>query len=452
MMERARILLVDDSRTVRFQVRQTLESEPQLTFDIEEAEDGLLAIQYLSRCPHHALPDAVILDRNMPNMNGDEVALLMRSDPHWSQSQILMLTAQAAIEELVKGLSYLQVDDYVPKPFHAGEFLARLKVLLRIRYAEQEQHRAYKELKEAKLELAETQAMAAMTKVFEKFVPRQFLDRIGRDGMENIEVGYAEGNEITLVFSDIRSFTNLSENRSPRDVFAMLNEYFEYMQGPMDKYGGFIDKFIGDAIMAIFDGPNQAQNAVQASIAMQTELRTLNTLRRKRRELELATGIGVHSGFAILGTLGSSSRMDSTVIGDTVNLASRLEGLTKFYASPVIISQGTLDMIPVDERPKHRLIDFVRVKGKEQPISIYEIIDSHPEELAAQKTAILDDFSVAFDHYQKQNWEDAVAGFSGCLQKAPDDYISTMYLKRAEDYKQDPPETNWDGVYRMTSK
>ena len=452
MMERAKILLVDDSRTVRFQVRQTLESEPALKFDIEEAEDGLLAIQYLSRCPHQLLPDAVILDRNMPNMSGDEVALLMHADPHWSQCQILMLTAQTAIEELVKGLSHLHVDDYVSKPFHAGEFLARLKVLLRIRYAEQEQRRAYQALKAAKIELAETQAMVAMTKIFEKFVPRQFLDRIGRDGMENIEVGYAEGSEITLVFSDIRSFTDLSENRAPRDVFAMLNEYFESMQGPMDRYGGFIDKFIGDAIMAIFDGPDQAKNAVQASIAMQDELRTLNILRRERRELALATGIGIHSGFAILGTLGSRSRMDSTVIGDTVNLASRLEGLTKFYACPVIISQNTLDMIPVRERPKHRMIDLVRVKGKEQPIRIYEIIDSHPEELAAQKKAILADFTAAFDHYQQQNWGEAVAGFSGCLQQAPDDYISQIYLKRAEEYKTEPPKADWDGVYRMTTK
>lgn len=320
MMERTKILLVDDSRTVRFQVRQTLESATELNCEIEEAEDGLLAIQYLSRLQHHELPDAIILDRNMPNMSGDEVALLLRSDPLWSQSQILMLTAQSSIDELIKGLSHLKVDDYVPKPFHAGEFLARLKVLLRIRYAEQEQRRAYKELQEAKIELAETQAMAAMTKVFEKFVPRQFLDRISRDGIENIEVGYAEGNEITLVFSDIRSFTSLSESRSPRDIFAMLNEYFEAMQGPMDQYDGFIDKFIGDAIMALFDGPDQALKAVSASTAMQTELRTLNILRRKRCEPELATGIGVHSGFAILGTLGSRSRMDSTVIGDTVNL------------------------------------------------------------------------------------------------------------------------------------
>ena len=109
-------------------------------------------------------------------------------------------------------------------------------------------------------------------------------------------------------------------------------------------------------------------------------------------------------------------------------------------------------MIPESKRPSHRLIDWVRVKGKEQPISIYEVIDSHPEELAIQKKNILEDFTRTLDQYQNQNWDEAIAGFSACLQKAPDDYISTMYLKRAEDYQKNPPEADWDGVYCMTSK
>ena len=192
-LDRARVLIVDDSRTVRFQVRETLEDEESYPFQIEEREDGVEAMNFLLRLPDHALPDVMILDRNMPNMSGDEVAKLVKSDPRLSSIQILMLTAQSSVDEMIRGLSHLQVDDYISKPYNGGEFLARLNVLLRIRKAERQQQLAFEQLKETKVQLAETEAMASMTNLFEKFVPSPFLDHVKEGGIEQIESGLAEG-------------------------------------------------------------------------------------------------------------------------------------------------------------------------------------------------------------------------------------------------------------------
>jgi adenylate cyclase len=452
-LERARILLVDDSRTVRYQVRKTLEEAPGNPFQVEEANDGLEAMQRLISLPSTALPDVIVLDRNMPHMSGDEVALLIKSDDRLNKIQILMLTAQSSIDEMIKGLSHLQVDDYVSKPYHAGEFLARIKALLRIRQAERQQRYAFEQLKAARLELAETQAMATMTRLFQKFVPGQFLERMDNgEGLEQIKAGLAEGKEVTLLFSDIRSFTSLAEGRPPREIFSMLNEYFDVMQNSLDQHSGFIDKFIGDAIMAIFDGEDQALNAVKSATQMHNDLRELNELRKSRQEVPLEIGIGVHSGYSIIGTLGSHSRMDFTVIGDTVNLASRLEGLTKHYLCPLIISRDTLLMIPFEQRPPHRLVDMVQVKGKEQPVAIYEAIDASAEEVAAQKVSVLVAYERAISVYQEQAWSKAVDLFSQIVEQAPLDALSKIYLDRAVYFLENPPEENWNGVFRMSSK
>jgi len=263
----ARALVVDDSRTVRVRVRRLLEGTEDFNFEVSEAADGSEALKLLEKTAIDRLPDVILLDRNMPRVSGDACIRILKSDPVWKTIPVIFLTAQADKAEVVRGLSLLGCDDYLPKPFDAGEMLARVKSLTRLKMAEDEgrtltrnleralesQRKAYAELKAAKIELAETQAAANMMRLFEKFVPKQFLHRIAKNGLENVKAGNVQANRITTLFSDLRSFTTTSEGMTPQALFDFLNEYLAEMQRPIDQYGGFVDKFIGDAIMALFD-------------------------------------------------------------------------------------------------------------------------------------------------------------------------------------------------------
>ena len=199
--------------------------------------------------------------------------------------------------ELVKGLTLLGVKTTaLAKPFDAGEMIARVKALVRAKKAEDQnralthnleraleaQRKAYEELKTTKISLAETQAVAMMTRVFEKFVPKQFLQRIALDGLESLKPGNVLASRITILFSDLRSFTTISEGMTAKDLFALLNDYLAQMQGPIDHFGGFVDKFIGDAIMALFDQESsaQAEAAVNAAVGMQRRLAEWNHKRQ----------------------------------------------------------------------------------------------------------------------------------------------------------------------------
>jgi len=384
----ARALVVDDSRTVRVRVRRLLEGSEDFNFEVSEAADGCEALKLLEKTAIDRLPDVILLDRNMPSVSGDACIRILKSDPVWKTIPVIFLTAQADKAEVVRGLSLLGCDDYLAKPFDAGEMLARVKSLTRLKMAEDEgrtltrnleralesQRKAYAELKAAKIELAETQAAANMMRVFEKFVPKQFLERIAKNGLENVKAGNVQANRITTLFSDLRSFTTISEGMTPQALFDFLNEYLAEMHGPIDQYGGFVDKFIGDAIMALFDqeGAAQAEAAVKAAIGMQQRLREWNGERHGRREQPVACGIGIHSGVVMLGTLGSTTRIASTVIGDAVNLASRLEGLTKYYGARIIVSDDTWGQLDQGIFESRRL-DLVSVKGRDAPVTIREI-------------------------------------------------------------------------------
>ena len=312
-----RVLVVDDSRTVRITLRRILETAGGSDFEVEEAADGAEALKFMEKTPADRLPDIVLLDRNMPRMSGDACIRILKSDPVWKTIPVIFLTAQADKAELVKGLTLLGSEDYLAKPFDAGEMIARVKALVRAKKAEDQsraltrdleraletQRRAFEELKTTKINLAETQAVAIMTRVFEKFVPKQFLQRIALNGLERLKPGNALASRITILFSDLRSFTTISEGMTAQDLFALLNEYLAQMQGPIDRYGGFIDKFIGDAIMALFDQENsdQAEAAVKTAIGMQRRLAEWNRERQGSTNVSFASGIGIHTGMVMLG-------------------------------------------------------------------------------------------------------------------------------------------------------
>jgi class 3 adenylate cyclase len=223
---------------------------------------------------------------------------------------------------------------------------------------------------------------------FRKFVPRQFLDRLATRGLGNIALGEADAGVVTILFADIRSFTTLSETLPPQELLNFLNAYFESMNAPIHANGGFIDKFIGDAIMALFineDPAVGARNAVRTSLDMLTALQNHNELRKLEGAEPISIGLGIHTGETVIGTVGSVDRMDSTVLGDAVNLASRIESLTKQYAAQILISSSTYRHIATDPTIHCREIGIVDVRGREEPETIYEVLSGTPHDMVEIK-------------------------------------------------------------------
>jgi class 3 adenylate cyclase len=248
--------------------------------------------------------------------------------------------------------------------------------------------RLYETLRTTRAELAETEKVAAMTRTFEKFVPRQFLRRVAKDGLEHIALGVAETEELTMLFSDLRSFTSLSERLAPQELLNFLNAYFRRMNRAVRESHGFVDKFIGDAVLALFDrrasagAALHADDAVCAAIAMQRAVEDYN---KGHEERPIASGIGLHTGSVVIGTVGAEDRMDSTVLGDAVNVASRLESLSKRYGASILVSGQTLERVRSVEEYAVREIDCVRVVGREAPVQVYEVCGCHPEPLRRSK-------------------------------------------------------------------
>ncbi|MBF0290173.1 MAG: transporter substrate-binding domain-containing protein [SAR324 cluster bacterium] len=306
-------------------------------------------------------------------------------------------------------------------------------------------------------QLAETKKIVSMTKTFQKFVPEQFLQRISTEGMEDIGLGNAETTSLTILFSDIRAFTTFSEKLSPKDLLDFLNSYFKKMNQSIHDNHGFIDKYIGDAIMALFDNPEgteheEALNAIQAAVAMQQSIQVFNQERQHQQIPPIEIGIGIHSGPVIVGTVGSEERLDSTVIGDTVNLASRLEGVTKLYGAGIIISAETFSLLKNEEQFQWRELDRIRVKGKKEPMGIFEIFDHDPPEVQGMKKKTAGLIMEGLIYRQIQDWDTAQKAFEEALTIHPDDKVAKQHIQHLQQLQLLQLSDDWDGAITLEQK
>ena len=240
--------------------------------------------------------------------------------------------------------------------------------------------------------------------------------------------------------------------QTPAETVAMLNDYFTVMSQIVLDHTGFLDKYIGDAIMAVFNAPvalpNHTASACEAAYDMLLELKTLNEEWGQRGTPHLDIGIGVNTGEAVVGNMGAEQRFNYTAIGDTVNLASRLEGLNKMYRTHIIVSEFTF--AGVKDRFRFRELDYVRVKGKHKPIVIYELVSKKGEDPAKERLCSM--FSGALALYRERRFSEAMDGFASLLKEHPDDGPSSVYMERCRGYLTEPPPEDWDGVYAAKTK
>ena len=288
-------------------------------------------------------------------------------------------------------------------------------------------------------------------KTFSQYLSPGVIALIEKDPQKYIRPG-GETKELTVMFSDIRGFTTLSEGLSADELVLLLNEYLGEMTDVIFRSLGTLDKYIGDAIMAFWGSPypqtDHAYRACACALEMVRSLEKLNTRWQAQGRKQISIGVGLNSGPVNVGNMGSAKRLAWTVMGDNVNLASRLEGMTKEYRTRVVISEGTYRQIA--DKFVCRDLDKIRVKGKLQPVTIYELLD-----FAEQKEKyepLLSPFRHAMEAYREQNWQEAARRLGEMLTRFPDDGPTQIFLDRVLEFIQNAPEPDWDGVYVMKTK
>lgn len=296
----------------------------------------------------------------------------------------------------------------------------------------------------------ESRAKRQIAGLFGQYIPPELVEELNRHpelcSMEG------ESRELTVLFSDIRDFTSIAESMPPQELSKLINFHLTAMTEVIQKHRGTIDKYIGDAIMAFWGAPlsdsEHAAHALEAALEMQTVLKDLTPLAHSLGWPPLRMGIGLNTGAMVVGNMGSQFRRAYTVMGDAVNLASRVESLTKDYGVEIIVGETVQAALP---NFAFRELDRVKVKGKDQPVSIYEPLGRADQVDAAQQRELAL-FSEVLKHYRAQRWNEALQILDDLLREHPDTKLYQLYLERIRYFSANPPPTDWDGVFSFKTK
>jgi len=290
-----------------------------------------------------------------------------------------------------------------------------------------------------------------MRSTMSRYMSAEVVDELLKSGESQLG---GKNQLVTILFSDLRNFTTISEKLGPRDTVSMLNEYFEEMVDVIMSNKGVLDKYIGDAIMASygvpFKGSYDADHAVKTANGMFSALRDLNAKRIETDQMLIDIGVGISTGDVIVGNIGSPKRLEYTVIGDAVNLSSRLEGVTKQYGAKILLSEYTKNTLKDDYILRE--IDFITVKGQTKPVAIHESLDHFTEQTFPGMTTALSHYEKAYQAMRQRDWPAAKTGFENTLNVNPNDKPSQTHLERVKYYIENPPGDDWDGVWVMTTK
>jgi predicted ATPase/class 3 adenylate cyclase len=399
------------------------------------------------------LPASVLLltERTRSPVVLDEAAqdVRFKDDPYIKEVKPRsVLCMPVMLQGRLTSLLYLE-NNGAPGVFHTGR-LESLQVLSAQIATSLENAQLYENLQAAlNQERQAKQAQIEVNEAIKRFVPSEFLTLLGKENIVSVQLGDNIAREMTVLFSDIRSFTSISEAMTPEENFRFINSYLKQVGPVVRQHRGFIDKYIGDAIMALF---NEPEDAIAASVGMFRALEIWNTGRVQAGYPVVRTGIGIHTGDLMLGTIGEQNRMEGTVISDHVNLASRMEGLTKIYGVSLIISGTTLARLRDPASISFRTLDRVLVKGKQEPVTVIEVLNAESNEVRALKEKTAPLFSEAQQLYNGRQFEAASVLFRKVLSSNPQDRAAAIYFKRCKVYQEKGVPDEWDGVEKLNTK
>jgi two-component system sensor histidine kinase ChiS len=441
------ILLVDDNPTNLQLLFETLDGRG---YKLLIAKNGNVALSIARK----ALPNLILLDIMMPEIDGYEVCRQLKADPATAEIPVIFLSALTDTKDKVQGLD-LGAVDYITKPFQPEEVIARVNTHLTVYRLKKALDEKNKELQDANDYLEErvkkrTAELVDLNTAYERFVPREFLSLLKKESILEVKLGDQTAQQMTVLFSDIRGWTTISEGMTAQESFNFINAFLHRVSPVISAHRGFIDNFQGDGMMALF--PKSADDGVQAAIAMHAAVSEYNEDRKKKGFQPIGIGVGLHIGDLMLGIIGHEERMQGTVVADAVNLASRLEGLTRVYGSSISISEPTLAQLKDPDRYKHRFVDKVQVKGKKDPVSVHEVFDGDPPAVIELKEQTKDEFEQGLCLYYDRKFSEASVKFNQVLEKHPEDRAARIYLKRSANYMVNGVPDDWTGVEILTQK
>ncbi|MFC1724897.1 CHASE2 domain-containing protein [candidate division KSB1 bacterium] len=299
---------------------------------------------------------------------------------------------------------------------------------------------------------SEEQEKKMIRGIFSRYVTKSVVDELIQNP-DMVKLG-GEKKVLTVFFSDVAGFTTISEALTPEELVALLNEYLTAMTNIVLSYDGMIDKYEGDAIMAVFGAPihfdDHPTRACHVSLDMQNELINLRKKWKEENRPELYVRIGLNTGPMVVGNMGAADRFDYTVMGDSVNLGARLEGANKQYGTNIMISEFTYEMCKNDI--ESRFLDLLRVKGKNLPVTVYEVLAKKNDGLSGDMKKIVELYNQGLEYYRSLDWDNGIKSFEEALNIDPNDGPSKVYLERCKQCKINPPPSDWDGVFVMTTK
>jgi two-component system sensor histidine kinase ChiS len=415
-----RVLVVDDDPQILELISLMLDEAGYVVLRAASGEECL-------RIAIAELPEIILLDVQLPGMDGNATAASLAQHPKARNIPIIMMTGLMEEADRIKALKAGAVD-FLTKPLSPESLMAKVGSLARLKayHDEAQTHR-----EELLAEVAgKTGQLEKALEAFSRFVPLEFLSCLSKKSIVEVSLGDQVQADMSILFADIRSFTAMSEKMTPRENFSFLNSYLGRMNPFIWENGGYIDKYIGDAIMALF--PTGPGAALDAGIAMLRHIPVYNEHRSRFGYQPIRIGIGVHAGTVMLGIIGHERFMQGTVISDAVNLASRLEELTKVYGVSLVISNRVLFGLENPNAYHYRFLDNVQLKGKTESVPVYEVFDADPPDLVAQKIGTREVFEKAVYEYHAGRFASAVSLFDSLPQGGTPDKPVEIYRLRCQ--------------------
>jgi two-component system sensor histidine kinase ChiS len=416
--ERFRVLIVDDDPINRAVLDSQLRGAG---YEVAQEESGPAALHRLTQQRF----DAVVLDVMMPKMSGYEVLRRLRPQHQASELPVLLLTARTQEQDIVEGFR-AGSNDFLTKPFSRTELLSRI---------------------ETHITLAKTHI------AYGRFVPHEFISLLGKKNVVYVDIGdHVHLPQLSILFCDVRGFTSLAENMDAGGVFLMLGRLLSRISPILREHQGFVDKFIGDAVMGLF--PQSPTDAARAALKIRQAVQAL--ARSDESLARLDVGLGIHTGSTMLGTIGDADRMEATVLSDAVNLAARLEGLTRAFGVGILISDFALSLIADPAELAPRALGRVRVRGKRQSIVVHELLASDDPATRRLKQTGCERFLAAVAQFQARDFSAAQVEFRALAQAAAQAEVTDgpvlLYIAQCQHFLAHPPGDDWDGYLEFSSK